>query len=162
MKSIKEIAAELETTPQNIYLHLKQNNIPLKDLRGKKQGRTMLYDEEAEERIKGLFQSTSQKQDNKEQKTIEANETIERLKKDLEEKNKEVEAVREELAAAQVEITRLKEIEAQLIAQIRDMTETEKARLLLQAAATNRIQDASNKPGLLSRFLLRFKKEGSE
>ena len=123
MKSIKEIAAELETTPQNIYLRLKQNNIPLKDLKGKKQGRTTLYDEEAEQTIKGIFQTTSKEPDNE---TIETIEIIEKLKKELEEEKKAAITAREELAAAQEEITRLRDVERQLIKQVSDMIETEK------------------------------------
>ena len=37
MKTIKQIAVELNTTPQNIYNHLKQNNISRASLTSKKQ-----------------------------------------------------------------------------------------------------------------------------
>lgn len=152
MKSIKEIAAELETTPQNIYLRLKQNNIPLKDLKGKKQGRTTLYDEEAEQTIKGIFQTTSKEPDNE---TIETIEIIEKLKKELEEEKKAAITAREELAAAQEEITRLRDVERQLIKQVSDMIETEKARLMIEAAQANRLPATSSaeKPGLMKRFI---------
>lgn len=132
MKSIKEIAIELETTPQNIYLRLKQNNVSLKDLKGKKQGRTTLYDEEAERTIKEIFQETSKGQDNE---TIE---TIEKLKKELEEEKRVAINVREELAAAQEEITRLRDIERQLMTQISGLIDAQKA--LSVVAASNRLQ----------------------
>lgn len=132
MKSIKEIAVELETTPQNIYLRLKQNNVSLKDLKGKKQGRTTLYDEEAERTIKEIFQETSKEKDNE---TIE---TIEKLKKELEEEKRVAINVREELAAAQEEITRLRDIERQLMTQISGLIDAQKA--LSVVAASNRLQ----------------------
>lgn len=155
MKSIKQIAIELETTPQNVYLRLKQNNIPLSELRGKKQGRTTVFDEAAEARIKEIFQDTSKQPDNKETRYKEAIETIERLKKDLEEEQKATAAAREELAAAQEEITRLQGVERQLMGQVSNLIETEKARLMIEAAKTSRIPSATNgdKPGLMKRFI---------
>lgn len=155
MKSIKQIAIELETTPQNVYLRLKQNNIPLSELKGKKQGRTTVFDEAAEARIKEIFQDTSKQPDNKETRYKEAIETIERLKKNLEEEQKATAAAREELAAAQEEIIRLQGIEQQLMGQVSKLIETEKARLMLEATKTGRLPAAMNgdKPGLMKRFI---------
>ena len=56
MKTIKQIADELNTTPQNIYNHLKRNNISRASLKHKKQGKQVFYDEDAETLIKSLIQ----------------------------------------------------------------------------------------------------------
>lgn len=147
MKSIKQIADELKTTPQNIYNHLKRNNISRESLRPKKQGKQVFYDEDAEKIIKSLIQEPV-KQD---KQNNENNEMIEALNAENKRLNDELIAAREAEAAAQEEITRLRENERQLMAQISGLIDAQKA--LSVVAATNRLQATSEeKKGFFTRI----------
>lgn len=147
MKSIKQIADELKTTPQNIYNHLKRNNVSRESLRPKKQGKQVFYDEDAEKIIKSLIQEPV-KQD---KQNNENNEMIEALNTENKRLNDELIAAREAEAAAQEEITRLRENERQLMAQISGLIDAQKA--LSVVAATNRLQATSEeKKGFFTRI----------
>lgn len=124
MKTIKQIAVELNTTPQNIYNHLKRNNISRASLTSKKQGKQVFYDEDAERIIKSLFQEPvkQDKQNNGNDEAFEAlNVENERLKRELME-------ARETEAAAQEEIARLRQVEEELRHQITGLIDAEKNR----------------------------------
>lgn len=147
MKTIKQIAVELNTTPQNIYNHLKQNNISRASLTSKKQGKQVFYDEDAERTIKSLFQEPI-KRDKRNNENNEAFETLNAENKRL---NDELREAREAAAAAQEEITRLRENERQLMAQISGLIDAQKA--LSVVAATNRLQATSEeKKGFFTRI----------
>lgn len=147
MKTIKQIADELNTTPQNIYNHLKRNNVSRASLKHKKQGKQVFYDEDAETLIKSLIQEPvkQDKQNNENDETFETlNAENKRLKDELME-------AREAEAAAQEEITRLRENERQLMAQISGLIDAQKA--LSVVAATNRLQATSEeKKGFFTRI----------
>ena len=158
MKSIKQIADELITTPQNIYNHLKRNNISRESLRPKKQGKQVFYDEDAEKIIKSLIQEPV-KQDKQNKENDEAFEALnaenERLKRELME-------AREAEAAAQEEIVRLRQVEEELRHQITGLIDAEKNRTELAkfeaAKNANLLQaPAGETIGFFQRVKLLFK-----
>lgn len=124
MKTIKQIADELNTTPQNIYNHLKRNNISRTSLKHKKQGKQVFYDEDAETIIKGMFETPV----NENNKNKGNNETFETLNAEIKRLKGELEAVREAEEAAQGEITRLRGVEEELRHQITGLIDAEKNR----------------------------------
>lgn len=124
MKTIKQIADELNTTPQNIYNHLKRNNISRASLKHKKQGKQVFYDADAETIIKGMFETPVN--ENNENKGN--NETFETLNAEIKRLKGELEAVKEAEAAAQGEITRLRGVEEELRHQITGLIDAEKNR----------------------------------
>lgn len=147
MKTIKQIADELNTTPQNIYNHLKRNNISRASLNPKKQGKQVFYDEDAETTIKELLE----KPVNENNENNKNNETFELLNDENKRLKDELEAARRAEAAAQEEITRLRENERQLMAQISGLIDAQKA--LSVVAATNRLQATTEeKKGFFSKI----------
>ena len=124
MKTIKQIADELNTTPQNIYNHLKRNNISRASLNYKKQGKQVFYDEDAETIIKGMFETPV----NRDNENKGNNETFETLNAEIERLKGELEAVREAEAAAQEEIARLRQLEEEHRHQITGLIDAEKNR----------------------------------
>ena len=124
MKTIKQIADELNTTPQNIYNHLKRNNVSRASLKHKKQGKQVFYDEDAETLIKSLIQEPV-KQD---KQNNENDETFETLNAENKRLNDELKEAREAAAAAQEEITRLRQVEEELRHQITGLIDAERNR----------------------------------
>ena len=124
MKTIKQIADELNTTPQNIYNHLKRNNISRASLKHKKQGKQVFYDEDAETLIKSLIQEPV-KQDKQNNENDEAFETLNAENRRL---NDELTEAREAAAAAQEEIARLRQVEEELRHQVSSLIEAERNR----------------------------------
>lgn len=128
MKTIKQIADELNTTPQNVYTQLKRKNISLKGLKGKKQGKQVFYDEDAERTIKQTFNERV-KRDNENNESISAFETLnETLNAEIKRLNDELTAAREAEAAAQEEIARLRQVEEELRHQVSSLIEAERNR----------------------------------
>lgn len=147
MKTIKQIADELNTTPQNIYNHLKRNNISRASLKHKKQGKQVFYDADAETIIKDLLE----KPVNEEKGNNENNETFEMLNAEIKRLKGELENAIKSEAAAQEEITRLRENERQLMTQVSSLIDAQKA--LSVVAATNRLQAApEEKKGIFTRI----------
>ena len=158
MKTIKQIAVELNTTPQNIYNHLKRNNISRTLLTSKKQGKQVFYDEEAERTIKGLFQEPvkQEKQNNGNDELFEAlNAENKRLKEELE-RTKQAEE------EARAEVARLRIVEEELRHQVSGLIDTNRGLTILQ---TKRIAEAADeRVGLVGRIrlLLKGKKNNDE
>lgn len=153
MKSIKQIADELNTTPQNIYTYLKRNNISRDSLKPKKQGKSVLYDDDAERIIKELIQRPV-KQENG---NNENNEMFEALNAENKSLNIENKRLNDELLEAKEEIARLRQIEEELRHQVSSLIDTNKGLMILQ---TQRLVAPENKrTGLFERFRLLLKKE---
>ena len=158
MKTIKQIAVELNTTPQNIYNHLKRNNISRTLLTSKKQGKQVFYDEDAERTIKGLFQEPvkQEKQNNGNDELFEAlNAENKRLKEELE-RTKQAEE------EARAEVARLRIVEEELRHQVSGLIDTNRGLTILQ---TKRIAEAADeRVGLVGRIrmLLKGKKNNDE
>lgn len=146
MKTIAQIAEELNTSPSNIYAKLKNSKISLKQFEFKYQGKSKVYSEEAEAAIKKLFE-------NKEESN-ETNENPMNSNDSMNSKNpskEEYESLKRELEEAQGEIARLRENERQLMAQVSGLIDAQKA--LSVVAAANRLQAApAERKGIFSRF----------
>lgn len=146
MKTIQQIAEELGVSKATVYNRLKVSQIRLTDLTGKKVKNKRLFDDEAEQIIKGLFVqplSNDSELSKQSKSSLDSNELV-----------KELDKAREQLNAANEEIARLRTIEEQLHKQITDLIETQKAdkMLLLQQQANIQLLEAPRpREGLIAR-----------
>lgn len=154
MKTIQQIAEELNVSKATVYNRLKVSQISLTDLTGKKVKNKRLFDEEAETIIKGLFV-----------KDLSNNDELSKQSKQYDELVKQLEEARANLTVARAEIERLHTVEEQQQKQIADLIDIQKAdkMLLLQQQASIKMLEAP-RPGLLTRvkrFMFGDKKESS-
>lgn len=143
MKTIQQIAEELGVSKATVYNRLKVSQIRLADLTSKKVKNKRLFDDEAEQIIKGLFVQPLSNDSELSKQFSQSNELV-----------KELDKAREQLNAANEEIARLRTIEEQLHKQITDLIETQKAdkMLLLQQQANIQLLEAPRpREGLIAR-----------
>lgn len=146
MKTIQQIADELNISKATLYNRVKAYQISLNDLTSKKIKNKRLFDEESEQIIKNLFVKDLSNSDelSKQSNTV----------RQLNELTRELDKTRDELQAANEEINRLRTIEEQLHKQLTDLIETQKAdkMLLLQQQANIKMLEAPHpREGLIKR-----------
>lgn len=130
MKTIKQIADSLGTTRQTLYNIVKRKGLSFDELTTEIQGKTRLFDEEAEARIREIF-------DNKEDNTCQNNNVVndnttteadckrvEELSKSVEELTKELEEARQKVERQEEEISRLNKLVEVQLGTIASLSET--------------------------------------
>lgn len=181
MVTIKQIAEELHVTRQTIYKAFDNAGLSINDLTTEKQGRTMLFDEAAAEKIKAIYNEyqagLSIVTDERDSHIVNLQREIKELRDNAEELTKRIHAAEQRAAEAEQRADAAEKQNAQdqqTIDQLRQTVEGLNATIQAQAvtaaaqastiqamqqAAVKRIETAANKkPGFIARLFGRNEK----
>lgn len=151
MKTIAEIAKELNVSRQAVYARVKEAGVNLNELTKEKRGKQTFFDDESVKVImsacqKGSVKFTPVKNDKKTR--------IEDLTRQAKELTRALEASEKQLLEAKQEIERLKAIEEEQRHTISSQAETIRLKEMREAQQALRLEAATpNKPGLFARII---------
>ena len=111
MKTIAQIANELNMSRQNVYLCVKQAGIDLDTLNKTKQGKQVLFSDEAVNQIVSACLESRNRHVKKENVSHDSFTKIQTLQDKIDRLTEELSRTQEQLTAAQQEIARLRAIE---------------------------------------------------
>jgi len=133
MKTVSEIIREAGITRQSLYNAMKRAGTNVNALASEKQGNTMLFDKEAEERVKSIIEKYCQKTVNVKDQLSKAETKLRKQEEDIKRLQAEAEELRRELK----EKRRLEEDTKRLQTELEGLREEHK--MLTAAAATNAV-----------------------
>lgn len=150
MKSISQIANELNMSRQNVYACVKAAGIDIDTLDRKKQGKQVLFSDDAVEQIVSSCQKNCTRHVKKENVSDDSMTKMQALQEKIDDLTEKLSRTQEQLTEAQQEIARLRAIEDEQRHTI--SSQAEAMRIKLQQDAMRLEAAAPEKIGFIARF----------